>query len=513
MRERVAELERRRARAEAMGGPERVAAQHAQGKRTARERVALLCDEGSFLEIGKLARHLPNPLLRGKETPADGVVVGIGRVEGRPVGVAAYDFTVLAGSIGTVGEVKVTRLRELCLRERFPIVWLIDSAGARIQEAAGSQFAGSGWLFREQAILSGVVPQVAALMGPGIAGTAYIPGLADVVFMVRGVGAMALAGPPLVKAAVGEEVSEQELGGSAVHTRESGCAHAEFPDDESCIQAIRSYLGYFPSRAGEKPPRRPCDDPPDRREERLLDIVPDDVRYGFDMNEVIECIVDHGEHFPIHAEFGKALLCSLARLDGRPVGIVASNSRHAGGALDNDAADKAAHFITLCDAFELPLVFLQDVPGFWVGSRVERAGIIRHGAKMLYAVSQATVPKLTVLVRKAYGAGYYVMCGRAYEPDLIVAWPSAECSLMGAEGAVNIIHGKAIAAADDPAAARRDLVKQFKTFIDPWKPAEQGLIDDVIDPRETRAVLCQALAYTEHKTVERPARKTGVWPV
>ncbi len=513
MREAVARLEARRAVAQAMGGEDKVAAQHAAGKLTARERIALLVDPGSFLELGILAKHLPNPVLRGKHTPADGVVTGVGKVDGRDVGVVAWDFTVMAGSIGQVGEVKVARMRELCLRERLPIVWLIDSAGARIQEAAGSQFAGSGHLFREQVVMSGVVPQVTALMGPGIAGTAYIPGLADVVFMVKGIGAMALAGPPLVKAAIGEDIDEQRLGGSAVHCRDSGCAHLELPDDAACLAAIREYLSYMPSRAGEKPPVLPCDDPVDRREERLLELVPDDVRYGFDMREVIRLVVDHGKFFELQPEFGRALLTGFARLGGRPVGFVASQSTQAGGALDNDAADKAARFVTLCDAFEVPLVFLQDVPGFWVGSRVEKAGIIRHGAKMLYAVASATVPKLTVVVRKGYGAGYYVMCGRAYEPDLLVAWPTAEVSLMGAEGAVNIIYGKQIAEAPDPAAARADLVKQFKSFIDIYIAAEQGLVDDIIDPRETRAVLCRALELTANKKVERPARKTGVWPV
>jgi acetyl-CoA carboxylase carboxyltransferase component len=512
MRAMVEDLEARKATALAMGGEEKVAHQHGLGKLTARERLDLLFDPGTFRELGALAKHLPNPLMRGKHTPADGVVVGVGRIDGRPVGVCAYDFTVMAGSIGTIGEVKVTRLRELCLRERFPIVWLIDSAGARIQEAAGTQFAGSGFLFREQVVMSGVVPQVAALMGPGIAGTAYIPGLADAVFMVEGIGCMALAGPALVKAAVGEDVDEQQLGGTDVH-RESGCAHYVAKDDQTCLKAIRDYLSYLPSHSGEKPPVRESADPPSRREEALLDVVPDDVRYGFDMNELIGMVVDDGAFFPIHDGFGKALITGFARFGGRPAGIVASQSKHGGGALDNDAADKAAHFITLCDAFNVPLIFLQDVPGFWVGSRVEKGGIIRHGAKMLYAVSQATVPKITVLVRKAYGAGYFVMCGRAYEPDLLVAWPSAECSLMGAEGAVNIIHGKTIAKAPDPDAVRRDLVKQFKSFINPYIAAEQGLIDDVIDPRDTRAVICDALEWTRNKTVERPPRKTGIWPV
>jgi methylmalonyl-CoA decarboxylase subunit alpha len=513
MRALVEELEAKRQVALQMGGEKRLEHQRSLGKLSVRERVDKLFDPGTFQEFGVLARHLPNPLMRGKNTPADGVVVGVGKIDGRTVGVAAYDFTVMAGSIGHIGEVKVTRLRERCLTGRFPIVWLIDSAGARIQEAAGTQFAGSGFLFREQVIMSGVVPQVAALMGPGVAGTAYIPGLADVVFMVKGIGSMALAGPALVKAAVGEEITEQELGGSGIHTKESGCAHVEVADDVACLKAIRKYLSFLPSHSGEKTPRLECSDPIDRRDEKLLEIVPDDVRYGFDMHEVIELLVDDGDFFPIHPEFGKALICGFARFDGRSCGILASQSKCSGGALDNDSADKAAHFITICDAFNVPLVFLQDVPGFWVGSRVERAGIIRHGAKMLYAVSQATVPKLTVLIRKAYGAGYYVMCGRAFEPDLLVAWPSAECSLMGAEGAVNIIHGRQIAKAPDPEGARRDLVNQFKTFINPYIAAEQGLIDDVIDPRDTRRIICDALESTKNKTVERPARKTGIWPV
>ena len=513
MRELVAELEARREAARAMGGEERVAQQHALGKLSARERLELLVDPGTWQEFGLLAKHIPSPTMRGKHTPADGVLTGIAQIDGRYVGIAAYDFTVMAGTIGSVGEVKVTRLREWCLKERLPIVWLIDSAGARVQEVAGTQFAGTGYLFREQVVMSGVVPQVTALMGPGIAGTAYIPGLADVAFMVKGIGSMALAGPPLVKAAVGEEVSEQELGGSAVHARHSGCAHLESEDDAACLAAVREYLSFFPSHSGERPPQIPCDDPIERREEALLEVVPDDVRYGFDMRDVIRLITDHGKFFELQPDWGQALLTGFARFGGRPCGILASQSKHAGGALDNDAADKAARFVTLCDAFNIPLLFLLDVPGFWVGSRVEKGGIIRHGAKMLYAVSSATVPKITVVVRKAYGAGYFVMCGRAYEPDLLLAWPSAEISLMGAEGAVNIIYGKQIEKSPEPDVARRDLVKQFRSFIDPYIAAEQGLIDDLIDPRDTRRLVAEALAWSANKTVERPARKTGIWPV
>jgi acetyl-CoA carboxylase carboxyltransferase component len=513
MRELVRELEWRKAEAREMGGADKVAKQKAQGKLTCRERLEKLFDPGTFVETGVLAQHVGASTMRGKEAPADGVVTGFGKIDGRYVGVAAYDFTVMAGSIGHNGEVKVTRIRELCLKERIPIVWLVDSAGARIQEAAGTQFAGSGYLFREQVVMSGVVPQVAAMVGPGAAGTAYIPGLADFVPMVKGIGSMALAGPPLVKAAVGEDVTEQELGGSGIHCRESGVGHLEVESDDACLVAIRDYLSYFPAHSGEKPPIVSTDDPIDRREESLLEVVPDDVRYGFDMHEVIKRITDKGRFFEIQPEFGRAIVTGLARFGGRSCGVVASNSKHAGGALDNDCADKAAHFITLCDAFNIPLLFLQDVPGFWVGSRVEKQGIIRHGAKMLYAVASATVPKLTVIVRKAYGAGYYVMCGRAYEPDLLVAWPTAEISLMGAEGAVNIIFRKQIEAADDPARARKELVAQFKQYIDPYIAAGHALVDDIVDPRETRPIICKALELAWNKHIERPPRKTGVWPV
>ena len=513
MRELVAELEQKRAKARAMGGEKAIAAQHAAGKLTVRERIARLFDEGTFVEIGLHATHTGVPTLRGKEAPADGVVTGFGEIGGRPVLCAAYDFTVLAGSIGHNGEIKVARLREMALTRRIPIVWLIDSSGARIQEVAGSHFAGSGYLFREQAQLSGVVPQVAAMLGPGIAGTAYVPALADFVPMVRGTSSMALAGPPLVKAAVGEDVSEQELGGADIHCRVSGCGHLAVDTDEQCLDSVRQYLSYFPANSQETTPILPCDDPIDRRDEELLDIVPSDSRRPFEMRTVIQHIVDHGIFFEIQPEFGKAITVGFARMGGRSVGFVASNPMHVGAAIDNDAADKAARFITLCDAFNIPLIFLQDVPGFWVGSRVEKQGIIRHGAKMLFAVSNASVPKITVLIRKAYGAGYYVMCGRAFEPDLLVAWPTAEVSLMGPEGAVNIIYRKAIAAAPDPDKARADLVAQFRSAINLDIAAGAALIDDIIDPRETRGLIIRALASAATKTVLRAERKTGVWPV
>ena len=510
----VADLHERRARARLGGGAEKVARQHAAGKLTARERLALLIDDGTFTELGIHGGiHYSVRGLEGKEAPADGVVTGYGRVDGRMVAVCAYDFTVMAGSMGTTGELKVARLRELALTKRIPIIWLLDSAGARVQEAVGSLFAGSGHLFREQVVMSGVVPQIAALMGPCAAGTAYIPGLADFVPMVKGRGSMALAGPHLVRAAVGEDVTQEELGGSRVHCRVSGVGDLEVPDDESCIAAIKEYLSYMPQHCEAPPPVVAAGDPVDRMDEGLLDVLPASNRRAYDMYDVIARIVDDGRWFDLKPQWAKSIITCLARFGGRPVGIVANQPKRLGGILDNDAADKAARFVNLCEAFGLPLVFLQDVPGFMVGTRVEAAGIIRHGAKMLYAVANATVPKVTVVIRKAYGAGYYVMCGKAYEPDLIVAWPTAEISVMGAEGAVEIVMRRAVEAAEDPAAKRAELVDAYRRVIDVYIAARNGMIDDVIDPRETRPVICRALEMAQGKRVQRPWKRQGVVPV
>ena len=514
LRSLVDDLHERREEARAGGGEERIARQHEQDKLTARERLALLIDEGTFVELGIHGRpHFSQRAMEGKEAPADGVITGYGKIDGRPVAVAAYDFTVMAGSMGMTGELKVPRLRELALGKRIPMVWLLDSAGARIQEAAGSLFAGSGHLFREEVIASGVIPQVAALMGPCAAGTAYIPGLADFVPMVKGRGSMALAGPHLTKAVTGEDVTQEELGGTRVHTRVSGVGDLEVESDEDCIAAIRSYLSFFPSNCEETPPRRESDDPVERAEDDLLDILPDSPRHPYDMYELIGRIVDNGEWFDLKPRWARTIITCLARTGGRPVGIVANQPRHLGGILENDSADKAARFINLCDAYGIPLLFLMDVPGFMVGTKVERAGIIRHGAKMLYAVSRATVPKITVIVRKAYGAGYYVMCGKAYEPDLIVAWPSAEISVMGPEGAVNIIFRKQIEASDDPDATRAEMIEGVRKTIDPYIAAGNAMIDDVIDPRETRPTVIRALEMAATKRVERPWKKHGVMPV
>ena len=516
MRDAVDALNEKKDKYRAMGGAERVQRQHDFGKLTVRERLDILFDEGTVLEYGLLAHHQSqSPQMQGKFTPGDGVVTAIGEIDGRKVAVIAYDFTVMAGSMGMVTELKATRMRELALRERIPLVWLIDSAGARIQEATGSMFARTGDLFREQVLMSGVVPQDAAMMGPGAAGTAYIPGLADFDPMVRGKSNMALAGPHLVKAAVGEETTAEEMGGSKVHCKVSGVADMEVADDEACLQAIKDYLSHMPASNLEAVPLKPTGDPVDRRAEDLYDIVPANPRQAYDVYKVIASIADDGEFFPMKKDWARNVVTGFARFGGRTCGIVANQPKFLGGALDVNGADKAARFVWLCDAFDVPLVFLMDCPGFIVGTAVERQGIIRHGAKMLFAVSEATVPKITVVMRKGYGAGYYVMNGRAYEPDLIVAWPTAEISVMGPEGAVNIIFRKQIEAMpeDQRDEARNNMVQMIREQISPEIAAGWSFVDDLIDPADTRTVIVRALENASTKTVERPWRKHGVLPV
>ncbi len=510
------ELQRRKDEAAKMGGDERVERQHSQNKLTVRERIDRFFDEGTFVEQGVLAHHQSqSPQMQGKHTPADGVVCGVGNVDGRKVVVIAYDFTVMAGSMGMVTELKATRMRELALKERIPLVWLIDSAGARIQEATGSMFARTGDLFKEQVIMSGVVPQVAAMMGPGAAGTAYIPGLADFVPMVQGTSNMALAGPHLVKAAVGEDTTAEDMGGSKVHNKISGVADREVADDQACIDAIKDYLSYFPSSNLERSPLKETEDPIDRRCEDLYDIVPANPRQAYDIHKVIDAIVDDGDFFPMKPDWARNLVTGFARFGGQSVGIVANQPKFLGGALDVNSADKAARFVWLCDAFHIPLVFLMDCPGFLVGSAVEKQGIIRHGAKMLFAVSEATVPKITVVLRKGYGAGYYVMNGRAFEPDLIVGWPTAEISVMGPEGAVNIIFRKQIEAMpeDQRDETRNNMVGMIREQISPYVAAGWSFVDDLIDPADTRATITRGLQMSVNKKVERPWRKHGVLPV
>lgn len=520
MRELVAKLEAKRAAAKEMGGAEKVAKQHARGKWTARERLAKLFDDGVFFEIGIHGSQmgLASGPDESDKPAADGVVTGFGYVDGRMVCSASYDFTVKGGSIGATGEEKVTRLRHMALTGRWPMVWLIDSGGARIDPSAQhpdglSLFAATGHLFREQVLMSGVVPQVAAMVGPGAAGTAYIPGLADYVPMVKGIGSLALAGPALVKAVTGETVTEQDLGGSKVHSEKSGVGDGEFENDEACIAAVKKYLSYLPSSNDEDAPVVATKDPVDRRDEALLDLLPESTRKPYNMYALIKSIVDDGDYLDIKPRFAKNIITCFARIGGRSVGILANQPNFLGGILDIDAADKGARFVQICDAYGIPLVFLQDVPGFMVGTKVEHAGIIRHGAKLLHVMSAATVPKITVVVRKAYGAGYYVMCGRAYEPDLLVSWPTGEISVMGAEGMVGIASRKIFGDTPPPEEVKKELVERIQSTIDIYRVAGWGLVDDVIDPRDTRRTIAWGLELARKKKVMRPEKKRGVIPV
>src|SRR5438105_4814727 len=507
---RIGDLQARRKKSLAMGGDEKVAKQHERGKLTVRERIDLLFDRGTFVELGLLAKDRDG----SDNAPADGVVTGHGDVDGRQVWVIAYDFTVMAGSMGAVGEqFKAARVRELALRYRKPIVWLLDSAGARIQEAAGSTFAGSGWLFADQVVMSGVIPQVAAMLGPCAAGTAYIPGLADFVPMVKNTSSMALGGARLVKAATGEDVTDHEMGGSQVHCYESGVGDNEVADDVECIAMVRRFLSYLPSSNTEQPPLVETGDPPDRLVDGLDKIVPVNPRSAYDVRKVVKAVFDHESWFELKPTWAKNIVVGFARAGGQSVGVVANQPLQQGGPLDSDPADKAARFIRMCDAFNIPLVYLMDVPGFMVGSQVEKEGIIRHGAKMLYATSEATVPKVTVIMRKAYGAGYYVMNGKGYQPDTIVAWPFAEISVMGPEGAVNIIFNKQVEASENPEATRAQLVETIRAQINPYLAAGWAMIDDVIDPAETRRVSIKGIEQARDKKIDRPWRKHGNIPV
>src|SRR3954463_7634631 len=517
----VDDVGERKETARGMGGPDRVARQRELGKLPVRERLDILLDKASFVEYGQLADHMDPSLAARGSLAAGGVVTGIGKIDGRRVAVIAYDFTVMAGSMGQIGEDKTARMRELVLRERIPLVYLLDSGGARIQSTSGSTFAGAGALFREQVVLSGVVPQVGALLGHCAAGTAYIPALTDFVPMVKGTSSMALGGRHLVKAATGEDVTEEEMGGSEVHNKISGCADQEVESDAECLAMVRRYLSFFPSNNTEPPPIAACTDPVDRRCEELYDIVPTAPRRAYDAKKVIAAVVDrdaNGEptFLEIKPQFARNLVTALARVGGRPVGVPANQPMVLGGALDVNAADKAARFVWLCDAFNIPLVFLHDVPGFIVGSAVEKQGIIRHGAKMLFAVSEATVPKISVILRKSYGAGYFVMNGLAYEADYLVAWPTAEIAVMGPDGAVNIIHRKTLAAIEDEderSKRRLELAEEIRANIDPYIAAGHAQLDDVINPADTRAAIARGLAITADKRVDRPWRKHGVLPV
>ncbi len=513
-RELLDDLHRRQAEAEQGGGSARVAQQHAKGKLTARERLDLLLDEGSFVELDRFVTHRSTEFgLEKQRYPGDGVVTGSGRIDGRLVYVFSQDFTVFGGSLSETHAQKICKVMDLALRNGAPIIGLNDSGGARIQEGVAS-LGGYADIFLRNTLASGVVPQLSAVLGPCAGGAVYSPAITDFVFMVRGVSYMFVTGPNVVKTVTHEEVTFEALGGADVHAETSGIAHGVFGSEAECLAALRELVGFLPSNNLDEPPARPPDDPADRREETLLTVIPVAPATPYDMHEVIRDVVDHGQFFEIHGAYAQNILVGFARLGGQPVGVIANQPAVLAGVLDINASVKAARFIRFCDAFNLPLVTFVDVPGFLPGVAQEHGGIIRHGAKLLYAYCEATVPKLTVITRKAYGGAYDVMSSKHIRGDLNLAWPSAEIAVMGPRGAVEILYKDEIAKAADPAALMQQRIDEYtRTLANPYKAAARGFIDDVIDPRDTRPRLIDALRTLRTKRDVNPRRKHGSIPL
>lgn len=510
----LADLAGRREKVQLGGGQSRLDKQRASGKLAARERVAILLDAGSFVELDAFTQHRSVDLGMDKlEAPGEGVVTGYGLVNGRRVGVCSQDFTVIGGSLGEMHAQKICKVMDLCRKLGIPLVAINDSGGARIQEGVDA-LKGYGEIFYRNTLLSGVVPQISVILGPCAGGAVYSPALTDLVFMVAGVSHMFITGPQVIKAVTGESVSAEELGGAYVHSQTSGVAHFAYASEADCLQGVRRLLGYLPDNNAEDPPVHESADPVDRTSPSLRELVPTDANRSYDMQVMVQELVDAGSFMEVHAGFAPNIITGLSRIGGRAVGIVASQPREKAGCLDIDASDKAARFVRLCDAFNVPLVTLVDVPGYLPGVDQEWGGIIRHGAKLLYAYSEATVPKLTVIARKAYGGAYIAMCSRHLGADLVLALPTAEIAVMGPEGAANIIFKSAIAEAEDPEAKRQEKIREFRdTFATPYVAAARGYVDEVIDPAYLRSRVAGALAMIFSKQETRPLKKHGNIPL
>lgn len=514
LRERTARLHAVRALAEAGPGERATAAQHAKGKLTARERIGLLFDEGTFNEAEQLRRHRATGFgLEDRKPYTDGVVTGWGRIHGRTVFAYAHDFRIFGGALGEAHAEKIHKLMDLAAAAGAPIVGLCDGAGARIQEGV-TALAGYGGIFRRNVRNSGVIPQISVVLGPCAGGAAYSPALTDFVFMVRGTSQMFITGPDVVQAVTGEAVTMEHLGGADSHAGASGVAAFAYDDERSCLEDVRHLLSLLPANNRELAPTGDLGDPVDRRCESLLDLVPANPAHGYDIRDLIEEIADHGDYFEVHAHWARNVVCALTRLGGHVVGVVANQPTHLAGALDIHASEKAARFVQFCDAFSIPLVTLVDVPGFLPGVDQEHDGIIRHGAKLLYAYCNATVPRISLILRKAYGGAYIVMDSRSIGADVALAWPSNEIAVMGAEGAANVIFRREIAASDDPEVTRERKIEEYRTeLMHPYYAAERGLVDDVIDPAETRSRLVSALDMLRAKHAQQPSRKHGNLPL
>ena len=515
-RQEIEELRRRNSAAEAGGGAERRERERKAGKLSARERIALLLDEGTFEEVDKFVTHRCVDFGMEQQRPlGDGFVTGYGRVDGRLVYVFAQDFTIFGGSLSEANASKICKIMDLAMRDGAPLVGLNDSGGARIQEGVMS-LAGYADIFLRNTLASGVIPQISAIMGPCAGGAVYSPAITDFIFMTAETSYMFVTGPDVIKTVTHEEVSKHELGGAMTHNATSGVAHFAAHDDADCLAMIRELLSFLPSNNLDDPPRRACHDPADRGDATLDNLVPADARMPYDILQAINAVVDDHYFFEVQEHFARNLIIGFARLDGRPVGIVANQPAVLSGVLDINASVKGARFVRFCDAFNIPLITFEDVPGFLPGTQQEFGGIIRHGAKLLFAFAEATVPKLTVITRKAYGGAYCVMASKHIRTDVNLAWPTAEIAVMGPEGAVNIVYKREIESA--PEAERQRLreqkIAEFRArFANPYIAAERGYIDAVIEPRETRARLIVALRALENKRDSNPKKKHGNIPL
>jgi acetyl-CoA carboxylase carboxyltransferase component len=510
----INELKERQAQVLKMGGDNMVAKHKEKGKLTARERLDRLFDAGTFREIDMFVQHrCANFGMEKVEIPSDGVITGHGMVDGRPVFAYSQDFTSRAGSLGEMHAKKITKVMDLSLKAGVPLVGLNDSGGARIQEGVDA-LSGFGQIFYRNSLASGVIPQISALMGPNAGGAVYSPAMTDYIFMVKKTSYMFITGPEVIKSVTGEEISFEDLGGAMAHNEKSGVAHFACEDDADAIDQIKKLLAYLPANNMEDPPHAATADDPGRIDPALNAIIPDNPNQGYDMKAVIRSIVDEGEYFEPHQYYAKNIIICFARLNGRTVGIIANQPQEMAGCLDINASDKATRFIRFCDAFNIPLLTIADVPGYLPGSQQEWGGIIRHGAKLLWCYSEATVPKLLLVTRKDYGGSYLAMCSKDLGADMAFAWPTAEIAVMGAAGAANIIHRKEIKAAQNPKAKRQEKIQEYEDlFSNPYCAAARGYIDAVIEPAETRPRLIDALEVMCSKREMRPAKKHGNIPV
>ncbi|MEJ7758619.1 MAG: acyl-CoA carboxylase subunit beta [Gemmatimonadaceae bacterium] len=514
MRDKLALLERRRAESEKGGGEKRVSAQHAKGKLSARERLDLLLDEGSFVELDRFVVHRSHDFgLEDEKYFGDGVITGHGRIDGRLVYVFSQDFTVFGGSLSESFAEKICKIMDLAVRNGAPVIGLNDSGGARIQEGVVS-LGGYAEIFLRNTLASGVVPQISAILGPCAGGAVYSPAITDFTFMVRGSSYMFVTGPNVVKTVTHEDVTMEKLGGASTHSEISGVAHVAYDSEPACLQAIRDLFRFIPSNNVDDPPRGTSADPRNRRDEELLEIVPDNPNKPYDMHDVISRIVDDGEFFEIQPDYANNIICGFSHIGGFSAGIVANQPAVLAGVLDINASLKAARFIRFCDAFNVPVVTFEDVPGFLPGVAQEHGGIIKHGAKLLYAYCEATVPKLTVITRKAYGGAYDVMSSKHIRGDFNVAWPTAEIAVMGPKGAVEVLFRKEIAESVDPAKATDEKIEDYRAkFAHPYIAAGRGYLDDIIDPRDTRPRLIEALDTLRGKRDRNPPKKHGNIPL